>query len=184
MKVIFLDIDGVLNTSLTFKKREEEHKKTGIWNVEIDEFRVWYLKQIIDSTDAKVVLSSAWKKDFENIDGKIIPIHEKGKQLLNIFKKYDIELYDILKKGYMLPREDLINIWLNEHQGVESFVIFDDETTHLQSFIGKGLIKTSILKDGVMLKNMDDCIGLCEEHIDMAIKRLNNSKTLIKKINK
>ena len=66
MKVIFLDVDGVLNTSKTFIERKEKHDKTGIWDLEIDEFRVEYLKQIIDATDAKVVLSSAWKKDFEN----------------------------------------------------------------------------------------------------------------------
>ena len=100
MKVIFLDIDGVLNTSETFKIREQIEKETGIWNIEIDEFRVEYLKQIIDDTGAKVVLSSGWKKDFENIDGKIIPIHEKGIGLLNILNKHCIELYDIFEKWY------------------------------------------------------------------------------------
>lgn len=174
MKVIFLDIDGVLNTSETFKIREQIEKETGIWNIEIDEFRVAYLKQIIDETGAKVVLSSSWKKDFENIDGKVVPIHEKGEGLLNILNKHGIGLYDILKKGYDLNREDLITIWLSEHPNVESFIIIDDETTHLKRFVGKELIKTSILEAGVMLKNMDDCIGLCEEHILIAINKLNN----------
>ena len=132
MKVIFLDIDGVLNTSKTFIERKKYWEKTGIWTLEIDEFRVEYLRRIIDETGAKVVLSSTWKKDFENIDGKVVPIHEKGIELLNVLKKYDIELYDILKKWYSLPREDLITIWLNEHTDVESFIIFDDETTHLK----------------------------------------------------
>ncbi len=177
MKVIFLDIDGVLNTSKTFIERKHHWQKTGIWTLEIDEFRVEYLKRIIDETEAKVVLSSTWKKDFENIDGKVVPIHEKGVALLNVLKKYDIELYDILKKGYSLPREDLITIWLNEHPNVESFIVIDDETTHLKRFIGKELIKTSFLPEGVMLKNMDDCIGLCEDHIEIAIKKLNKAKT-------
>ena len=181
MKVIFLDIDGVLNTSKTFIERKKHWEKTGIWTIEIDEFRVEYLKQIIDETGAKVVLSSTWKKDFENVDGKIIPIHEKGEGLLNILNKYNIELYDILKK-YSLPREDLITIWLNEHPNVESFVIIDDETTNLKRFVGKELIKTSILEDGVMLKNMDDCIGLCEDHIQITIKKLNSGKVLKKNL--
>jgi len=182
MKVIFLDIDGVLNTSETFKIREQIEKETGIWNIEIDEFRVEYLKRIIDETGAKVVLSSGWKKHFENIDGKIVPIHEKVEGLLNILNKYNIELYDILKKGYSLPREDLITIWLNEHPDVENFIIIDDETTHLRKFIGKELIKTSFLADGVMLKNMDDCMGLCEDHISIAINKLNSSKVLKKNL--
>ena len=174
MKVIFLDIDGVLNTSETFKIREQIEKETGIWKIEIDEFRVEYLKQIIDETGAKVVLGSTWKKDLENVDDKIVPIHEKGVGLLNILNKHGIELYDILKKGYDLSREDLITIWLNEHPNVESFIIIDDETTHLNRFIGKELIKTSFLDDGVMLKNMDDCMGLCADHIPIAINKLNN----------
>jgi len=176
MKVIFLDIDGVLNTSQTFIKRKQDWEETGIWTLEIDEFRVEYLKRIIDETGAKVVLSSIWKKDFENINGKIIPINEKGVGLQNILRKYDIELFDILKKGYDLERQDLIIIWLNEHPEVESFIIFDDETTHLKRFIDKELIKTSFLDDGVMLKNMDDCIGLCKDHIEIAIKKLNKGK--------
>ena len=98
MKVIFLDIDGVLNTSQTFIKRKHIWETTGIWTLEIDEFRVEYLKRIIDRTGAEVVLSSTWKKDFENIDGKIVPIHEKGVALQNVLRKYGIELYDILKK--------------------------------------------------------------------------------------
>lgn len=182
MKVIFLDIDGVLNTSETFKIREQIEKETGIWTIEIDEFRVEYLKQIIDETDAKVVLSSSWKKDFENVEGKVVPIHEKGEGLLNILKKHGIEVYDILKKGYSLPREDLITIWLNEHPSVESFIVIDDETTHLKRFVGKQLIKTSFLADGVMLKNMDDCMGLCEDHIPIAIKKLNSGKVLKKNL--
>lgn len=182
MKVIFLDIDGVLNTSKTFKIREQIEKETGIWNIEIDEFRVAHLKQIIDETGAKIVLSSTWKKDLENVDGKIVPIHEKGEGLLNILNKHGIELYDILKKGYDLNREDLITIWLNEHPNVESFIIIDDETTHLKKFIGKELIKTSFLEDGVMLKNMNDCMGLCEEHVPIAINKLNNNKILKKNL--
>ena len=176
MKIIFLDIDGVLNTSETFIKRKQYWELTGVWTLEIDEFRVEYLKRIIDETGAKVVLSSTWKKDFENIDGKIIPIHEKGEELQNILRKHSIEIYDILKKGYSLSREDLITIWLNEHPDVESFIIIDDETTHLKRFIGKELIKTSFLSDGIMLQNMDDCMGLCVDHIEIAIKKLNKDK--------
>lgn len=176
MKIIFLDIDGVLNTSKTFIERKQHWEKTGVWTLEIDEFRVEYLKRIIDSTGAEVVLSSTWKKDFENVDGKVVPIHEKGKALQNILRKYDIELYDILKKVFSFSREELITIWLNEHPEVESFVIFDDETTHLKRFVDKELIKTSILENGIMLKNMDDCIGLCEDHIEIAIKKLNKNK--------
>lgn len=48
MKVIFLDIDGVLNTDETIDRIDVEYIKTGIKRIEIDEFRVEYLKQIVE----------------------------------------------------------------------------------------------------------------------------------------
>lgn len=73
MKIIFLDIDGVLNTIETFINRKKEYKETGILNVEIDEFRVQYLKQIIKETDAKIVLSSSWRHFFTKDNNIVIP---------------------------------------------------------------------------------------------------------------
>ena len=45
-KVIFLDVDGVLNTSYT-KYRDEV----------LDDFRLDYLAKIVNKTGAKVILS-------------------------------------------------------------------------------------------------------------------------------
>lgn len=44
MKVIFLDIDGVLNTNDTFVNSDIETEK----DILIDEFRVEYLRQIVE----------------------------------------------------------------------------------------------------------------------------------------
>lgn len=49
-KVIFLDIDGVLNTSYT-KYRDEV----------LDDFRLDYLAKIVNKTRAKIVLTSTWR---------------------------------------------------------------------------------------------------------------------------
>jgi hypothetical protein len=49
MKVIFLDIDGVLNTLDTFVRKKHLHG-----NVEIDEDRVLRLKEIIDIPKANL----------------------------------------------------------------------------------------------------------------------------------
>ena len=62
MKVIFLDIDGVLNSIQFSKKRYEKYKKTGKWDIAIDDNQVKMLKEIIDKSggpdEVKVVLSS------------------------------------------------------------------------------------------------------------------------------
>lgn len=56
MKVIFLDIDGVLNSRTYDRKRN--------WNeqTDIDETRLPLIKEIVDATDAKIVLSSTWRQ--------------------------------------------------------------------------------------------------------------------------
>ena len=51
MKVIFLDIDGVLNSSAYDRKRDWD-KLTNI-----DESRLPLVKRIVDETGAKIVLS-------------------------------------------------------------------------------------------------------------------------------
>ena len=179
MKVIFLDIDGVLNTSETFIEQSKNYKQKGTYNVEIDEFRVEYLKQIIEKTDAKIVLSSSWRYFFIKENDIVLPKTQKGLDLYKLLKKYNIEIYDITTKQHM-KREEQINLWLRNHD-VESFVVIDDCSYDLQSFIGKELIKTSFTKDAEMLIDMDDCIGLCEEHVSQAINIL-NAKTKIKKL--
>ena len=54
MKVIFLDIDGVIITDMTLKERL---KKNSLANPECIE----QLNRIISETDAKIVISSAWR---------------------------------------------------------------------------------------------------------------------------
>lgn len=61
MKVIFLDIDGVLNT---FASPEDTR---------MDEFRLTYLKRIIDATGAKVVLTSSLRKSWNTNDFSLVP---------------------------------------------------------------------------------------------------------------
>jgi len=173
MKVIFLDIDGVLNTSETFRQRRLNFAKTGIWTLEVDEFRFEYLKRIIDETDAKIVLSSTWRLYFDKQNDVVVSTVERGKELNRIFNKYGMEIYDYTTKDNYLRRDDQIIKWLNEHDDVESFIILDDEESHLIKFVGKEFINTTIISES---DNKATCLGLCEEHIDIAISKLNKVK--------
>ena len=58
MKVIFLDIDGVLNSIAFDRERINEQGN-------IDETRLPLLKQILDETGALIVLSSLWRKHWD-----------------------------------------------------------------------------------------------------------------------
>ena len=71
MKVIFLDIDGVLITDETYRRKYNRHGILGMYELMMDDYRIEYLKRIIDQTGAKVVLSSSYKYFFEEQDGKI-----------------------------------------------------------------------------------------------------------------
>ena len=54
MKVIFLDIDGVLN-SLDCKEKIEGY-------LFVEDKKIALLKELIDATGAKIVLSSTWRR--------------------------------------------------------------------------------------------------------------------------
>lgn len=119
MKVIFLDIDGVLNSRAYDRKRD--------WNTQtdIDETRLLFLKEIIDATDAKIVLSSTWRQHWAkqpshcDIDGKYIN---------KTFAKFGLLVYDKTPDlGNRALRRDEIKQWLTDTtEIIESFVIIDD----------------------------------------------------------
>ncbi len=88
MKIIFLDIDGVLNS----KSWNENHKEEIKRGVLIDEDKVKLLKEILIKTGAVVVLHSGWKFWFDN---DIKPTRKESKFLAEIFGKYGIEIYDV-----------------------------------------------------------------------------------------
>ena len=172
MKIIFLDVDGVLNTSKTFERVYNIFKNTGKKELEIDLFRLQYLKTIIDQTDAKIVLSSTWRRFFQKIDNKITPSNEKGKLFNNLLINHEIEIYDILSNDSDMNREQLIIDWLSQNE-VESFIMIDDEPSLFSDLLDR-LIITSKVKNNEMLTNMDDCYGLCERHIEIAKDMLNS----------
>lgn len=177
MKIIFLDIDGVLNTSETFKRRYYEYKKTGILRLEIDEFRLNYLKMIVERTNAKIVLSSTWRSGFTKQDDKVIPIYYKSKQLVDMFNKYNLEIYDITPYDKNRCRENEILEYLEKSEDIESFIVIDDECKDLKKFIGNELI--FIKNDCTSFNELEN--GFLEHHISLAISKL-NSKVYCKNI--
>ena len=63
MKLIFLDIDGVLNSHDYFLKRYSETGKMqgGIRPESIDPDALRRLERILEETDAKIIVSSTWR---------------------------------------------------------------------------------------------------------------------------
>ena len=109
MKIIFLDIDGVLNTTKTRKVFGRDF---------IDDILVALVAKIVNETQAKVVLSSTWR------------IEEKDKRLVEqALAIHGIYIHDctprIITTGAWTERRIEIQAWLDENPHTH-FAIIDD----------------------------------------------------------
>lgn len=158
-KIIFLDIDGVLNSNQYWKSLHEKGEKQYPVRMEfeLDPKCLRNLKKIVDETGAKIVITSTWKK---------LP------KKMEMFKEY------ISKNGLFVydqtpchpegagNRGEEIRQYLNEHKGqVEKFIVLDDDIFPDFNELTQYLIKTSFYKN-----------GLCQNHVTEAIKRLEKIK--------
>lgn len=148
MKVIFLDFDGVINNL----------DKNNLVNLEY----VKILKQIIEQTGAKVVVSSDRRKEFmekSNVDYEKTFFYNYFEKNLN---SMGIEIYDytpFLNVDKSMKRELEITTYLKEHPEIEEFVILDDLR-----------VLASLEEHQVFIEYSN---GLQEEHINPAIAILN-----------
>lgn len=123
MKVIFLDIDGVLNY-------EGYGRVTSTGARFVDPVLIKKLKKIIDCTGAKVVLSSTWRKGIYDMrEGKNDTTDARDvSELITELKKYGVEIFAVTPMLGMVLRGDEIRAFLSEWRGeeIDKFVIIDD----------------------------------------------------------
>jgi hypothetical protein len=140
MKLIFLDIDGVLVTSNSLIPSNQYFGHT------FDKTCVQNLVEILNATGAKVVISSSWR------EGRTLA------QLQSIFKSNGIEdcvigLTPSFDNGTIRGTE--IKAYLDGCNGIDCFVIIDDEekTGDLEPFLIETEFRTGIterIKDEVI----------------------------------
>ena len=159
MKVIFLDIDGVLNcsTSKSYCCDDELGTITGI-----DTDKVKKLTKIVEATNAKIILSSDWKIGWEKhyitykpSHAKYLDNHLKKKGGLTIFDKTPT-----INKGWDRGAEILS--YIDKHQDIENYVILDD--TFFDDFLDSKIEKHLVLTDRE--------IGLSDVDVEEAINIL------------
>ena len=153
MKIMFLDIDGVLNSRPYDLQRTAEQGN-------IDETRLPLLKQIVDETQALIVLSSSWRKHWEKDWSQCDAI---GKEINGLFAKYQLQIYD---KTPRLPDGDRsaeIDLWLAQNGDVNAYVILDDIS------FGWGELASHLVKTNYRIGR-----GLEAKHVQKAIDILNN----------
>ena len=106
MKVIFLDIDGVLNNQTLLYHYGLDY---------IDGDMVELLKHVVSATGAEIVLSSSWR-----LDGYSKKVVEKE------LEKMKMELLDCTVRIEGKKRADEIKEWLGRHK-VNKYAILDDD---------------------------------------------------------
>lgn len=120
-KYIFLDIDGVLNSEHTL-----EDRSTSDASIICDQY-LENLRNIVEKTDAKLVLSSSWRVYFGyTIDG---PTHSYAIQLVQALAKHNLKLHDATPfvKGLFSSERGLeIKTYIKQNN-ITDYVVIDDE---------------------------------------------------------
>jgi len=157
MKVIFLDIDGVLNCA-TSKSYCVEDGGRVIKGVDSD--KVKRLAKIVEATGAQIILSSDWKDGWNKYYTSQKPSH--AKYLDNhLYKKGKLTIKDktpTIYKGTWFRGEEILT-YLRTHRDIDNYVILDD--TFFEDFSDKRIEEHLVLTNhGVGLTDAD-----CEKAI-------------------
>ena len=158
LKVLFLDVDGVLNCRST---KDYCGKYIGI-----DDGKVELLKEIIDATGAIIVLVSTWKECWTNEQRFKPNQDELATYLDEKLAKQGLTAVDKTIDGNSFRRGKgiLRYIELQKEKGIDinKYVILDDEMfDYLETKMTRHLIQTSFYQN-----------GLEKKHVRKAIERL------------
>lgn len=132
-KVIFLDVDGVLNSNF----RNKEHQKEISNGTLIDKEKIKLLAQLVHKMNAEIILHSGWRFWFDNAGKPLRPESEKLVRLLAdeglkiTGMTPDLTTEEIRKtKKFSLVKADEILLWLKSHHDINGWVVLDDLALH------------------------------------------------------
>ena len=155
MKIIFCDVDRVLNEDSTPARTKSRV-------IFVDEEKLLRLKRIMDATGARIVLSSTWRYDRNDpkCNGDFLELQEA-------FHNVGLDFYDFTPVDVGIRRGMEIRAWLGLHRGeVDRFIILDDE---LFDFEERGLlprlIKTDFAYGGLTEELTQEAIDLLSEEV-------------------
>lgn len=174
MKVIFLDIDGVLNSNRTIYE-----------NVSLEDDLILNLKEIVDRTEAKIILSSSWR---------LIP--EALSKVMDKLFRYDLSLSGVTDDGISVEfinkfEFKYTNRYLDEVPGLEadkrikithdrgaeifkwlcdhddcSYIIIDDDIFDIEPYFKKEVILKTSFKTGLTKEDVKKAIKILGEKND------------------
>lgn len=132
-KVIFLDIDGVLNSSFWNDAHPCEINDGTL----IDSEKIKLLGELVRRTDAAIVLHSGWKYWF---DSNLEPLRTESKRLKTLLSQEGLTINSVTPdhatkeikrdKKFSLIKAEEILAWLDNHKETEQWVVIDDLDLH------------------------------------------------------
>lgn len=177
MRAIFLDIDGVLNSEAFLRRLEARHRALGhegpprpkrattcdCFKVhhQIDRDAVARLNRLVAATEAKLVISSSWRKTFDAPElERILVEHGLVAEIIGSTPEGhdEPEMLEVFGPLDRIFRGHEIDFWLRKHPEIDQFVILDDGSDMAMHM--NRLVQT-------------DCEeGLLDEHVELAIQVL------------
>lgn len=142
MKVIFLDVDGVLVNRRSLMDRSGRDSVA-------DSKCVYALNHITDTTGAKIVVSSSWRFCGEQ-EMRLVLAHWKVRaEMISItpdLTRKENNLYVATPRGYEIQK------WIDEHPEVTAFAILDDECdmAHLESKLVKTVFEAGLTEQDAL----------------------------------
>ena len=132
-RIIFLDIDGVLNSNFW---NDSHHREISDGTL-VDAEKVKLLSTLVKRTNSKIILHSGWKYWF---DQDLKPLCQEAENLLMLFKKEELLLEGVTpdhsteeirnNKKFSLVKASEILAWLAEHKTVDNWIVIDDLDLH------------------------------------------------------
>ncbi len=148
MKILFLDFDGVLNTS--------EYRSThGSSGAGIDRTKLPLLKKLVDSTGAKIVLITSLREYWDKNPAKC---DFYGEVINSVFAEYGLEIYDKTPVSDSGKREDEILEWIVNNPEIKNYVVIDDGFLTAKFLVGH-IVQPSD-RDGLEEKHIEKASGI------------------------
>ena len=156
--VIFLDVDGVLNS----KFWDSDHQREISEGKYVDPEAVKLLGTLVKRTDAKIILHSGWRFWFDEVMNPKRPeaeffanaMREEGIQISGVTP--DLTTEEIRKaKKFSLVKADEILQWLKENPA-DNWVVLDDLELHNED-IEKHQVQTNA-EVGLTTKDVEKAI--------------------------
>lgn len=149
--ILFLDIDGVLNSPMS-----KQTQFINSWKELLDPLNIIWLNKIVEQTNCDIVISSAWRKFMDNDELKVLLINKGFEFSDKIIGQtpINVEMYGLIE----IERPKEIFDWLRDNSDKEqTFAVVDDEPLgeRIHNFV-----------------QTDDLYGLREDDADRLIEML------------